>query len=171
MPNNPFLDIVAQLQATGFRDVAGARMSAVIPVSEALIDGIIAASIPPTAPVRAVNVRAEPGDRFSVKISARSSFLPSLTLKLHIVRQPELPGSPVLVLRMATMGGLMGFAAAAFPVASMLPPGVRLDGEHILVDLYALAAQRGMTEVLNYVRRLRVTTGNGHVVIEVDAGV
>ncbi|MEO5897475.1 MAG: hypothetical protein ABIS06_17425 [Vicinamibacterales bacterium] len=171
MPNNPFLDILAQLQSTGFRDVAGARVSAVIPVSEQLIDGVIAASIPATAPVRAVNLRAEPGDRFSVRISPRSSFLPSLTLKLQIVRQPELPGSPLLVLRMATMGGLMGFAGAAFPIGSMLPPGVRLDGQHILVDLYALAAQRGLTEVLGYVRQLRVTTGSGHVVVEVEAGI
>jgi hypothetical protein len=171
MPNNPFAGILGQLQSTGFRDIAGARFSGVIPVSERLIDEMIAASIPSSAPVRAVSVRAEPGDRLAVRISPRSSFLPSLTLKLHIIGQPELPASPLLVLRMTTMGGLMGFASAAFPIASMLPPGVRLEGEQIVVDLQALAAQRGMADALGYLRRLRVTTVSGQVVIEVEGGV
>jgi hypothetical protein len=171
MATNPLPEMLSQLQATNFRDIAGARFSGVIPVSERLIDTLIAASLPPTAPVREVQVRPAQGDRFAVRITPRAGFLPSITLKLQIVRQPELPGSPVLVLRMATMGGLMGFAVAAFPIASYLPPGIRLDGEHILVDLQALAAQRGLSEALAYVRQLRVTTEDGRVVIAVEGGV
>jgi hypothetical protein len=171
MPTNPFPEILNQLQSTNFRDVAGARVSGVIPISESLIDTLIAASLPPTAPVRQVQIRAVPGGRFSVRIAPRASFVPSITLKLEIVRQPELPGSPLLVLRMATMGGLMGFAMAALPIASFLPPGLRLDGEHILVDLHALAAQRGFADALTYVRQLRVTTDTGVVVVEFEAGV
>ena len=168
---NPLPEILAHLQSTNFRDVAGARFSGVVPVSERLIDSLIAASLPPTAPVREVQVRPVAGDRFSVRITPRASFLPSITLKLQIVKQPELPGFPVLVLRMATMGGLMGFASAAFPIASLLPAGLRLDGEHILVDLHALATQRGFSEVLAYVRQLRVTTEAGRVVLAVEGGV
>ena len=41
------------------------------------------------------------------------------------------------------------------------PPGLRLDGEQILVDLHALAAQRGFPDALAYVRQLRVTTDAG----------
>ena len=171
MPTNPLPEILNQLQSTNFRDIAGARFSAAIPVSERLIDTLIAASLPPTAPVREVQVRPVPGDRFAVRIIPRAAFLPSITLKLQIVQQPELPRSPILVLRMATMGGLMGFASAAFPIASMLPPGLRLDGEHILVDLHALAAQRGFGEALAYVRQLRVTTEAGRVVLAVEGGV
>ena len=60
---------------------------------------------------------------------------------------------------------------AAFPIASFLPPGLRLEGEHILVDLHALAAQRGFADALTYVRQLRVTTDTGVVVVEFEAGV
>ena len=171
MATNPLPELLSQLRSTNFRDIAGARFSGVIPVSERLIDTLIAASLPPTGPVREVQVRPAPGDRFAVRITPRAAFLPSITLKLQIVRQPELPGSPVLVLRMATMGGLMGFAAAAFPIASFLPPGIRLDGEHILVDLQALAAQRGLSEALAHVRQLRVTTETGRVVVAVEGGI
>jgi len=171
MRSNPLTEILAQLQSTNFSDIAGTRFSAAIPVSERLIDALIAASLPPTAPVRDVQVRPVAGDRFSVRITPRAAFLPSITLKLQIVQQPELPRSPILVLRMATMGGLMGFASAAFPIASLLPPGLRLDGEHILVDLQALAAQRGFGEAFGYVRQLRVTTETGRVVLAVEGGV
>ncbi|MEO6213258.1 MAG: hypothetical protein ABIP65_06490 [Vicinamibacterales bacterium] len=169
--DNSFLEILSRLQSTQFRDLAGARFSGSIPISARLIDEVVAASIPPNAPVREVRVHPEPGDRFSVRISPRAAFLPSLTLKLQIARQPELPGSPVLVLRMATMGGLMGFASAALPIASMLPPGVRLEGEHIFVDVRELAAQRGLGDVLGYIRQIRVSTDSGRIVVEVDAGV
>ena len=171
MPTNPLPELLSQLQSTNFRDIAGARISGVIPVSERLIDTLIASSLPPTAPVRQVQVRAVPGGRFSVRITPRAAFVPAITLKLEIVRQPELPTSPVLVLKMATMGGLMGFAMAALPIASFLPPGLRLDGEHILVDLHALAAQRGFADWLGYLRQLRVMTDTGVVIVEFEAGV
>ena len=91
-------------------------------------------TLPTNVPIREARARPIPGDRFSVRVTPRSAFLPSLTVRLDIERQPSL-GSPVLVLRLATLAGLFGLAAAAFPIAQMLPPGVRMDGELIHVDL------------------------------------
>jgi hypothetical protein len=70
---------------------------------------------------------------------------------------------------MKTMGGLFGFATAALPIGSMLPPGVRLEGERILVDLAAMATQRGMGEALQYVRRLAVHSEDGRVILHIEA--
>lgn len=163
--------ILRSLQSTGFRDLAGARISSSIPVSERLINEVVAATLPPNAHVREAHVHPEAGDRFSVRIAPRVALLPSLTVRLQIERQPDLPSSPVLVLRMATLGGLFGMATAAFPIAQMLPPGVRLDGEHIHVDLRALAAQRGLADAFQYIRRLTVNTEEGRVVLHLDAAV
>jgi hypothetical protein len=165
------LAILQSLRSTGFRDLSDARLSATVPVSERLINQVVAASLPPSVPVREVHVHPEAGDRFSVRLTARSGFLPSLTLKLAIERQPELPGSPELVLRMATMGGLFGLATAAFPIARMLPPGVSLDGELIRVDVRALAAQSGAADLLHLAKRLVVRTEEGRMVIDVEAAV
>jgi hypothetical protein len=115
-------------------------------------------------------VHPEAGDRLSVKITPRTGFFPSITIKLSIDRQPELPGNPVLVLRMA-MGGLMGFASSALPIGSMLPPGVRMEADRIFVDLAAMAAQRGFGDLLPYLRQLRVNTEDGRAVVQVEAGV
>lgn len=166
-----FVEILHHLQSTGFRDIAGARVAAAIPVSERLINELVAATMPPNLPVREVSVRPEANNRFSVRLTPRASMLPQLTLKLDIERQPEFPSSPVLVLRMATMGGLFGLAGAALPLDKMMPPGVRLDGERILVDLRAMAAQHGFADVLQYVRDLRVTTEPGRLLLHVDAAV
>lgn len=171
MSRTAFAEILNHMHATGFADIVGAQVSAVIPLSERLINEFVAASLPPNVPVREVSVRPEAGDQFSVRLTPRAGMLPPITLKLAIESQPDLPRSPVLTLRMKTMGGLFGFAAAALPIGNMLPPGVRLHGERILVDLQALAAQRGLGDLLRYVRQLKVTSEAGRVLVHLDAGV
>ena len=171
MPNQSLFEILRHLQSTGFRDLSGARISGTVPVSERLIDEIVASAVRPGGPVREVRVHPLPGDTFSVRVAPRASLLPSITLRLEIDRQPEFPTSPVLVLRMATMGGLFGLAAAALPIAGMLPPGVRLDGDRILVDLRAIAADRDAADLLEYVTGLQLHTEDGRVVLHVDLSI
>lgn len=131
----------------------------------------MAATLPTSLPVREVHVHPQAGDAFSVRLTPRSAFLPSLTVKLTIDRQPSMPDAPVLVLRLATMGGLIGIASAALPIAQMLPPGVRLDGELVQVDLQAIAAQQGFADLFRHVRELRVTTEDGRAILHLHAGV
>lgn len=171
MSRNAFVEILDHLQSTGFRDLAGARLSADVPLQERLINACVAAALPPGAPVREVSIRPEAGNQFSVKIWPRASMLPHLTLKLEIAQQPDFPRSPVLVLRMKTMGGLFGFASAALPISNLLPPGVRLDGDRILVDLRAMAAERGMADLLQHVRDLTISSEPGRVLVHLNAGV
>jgi hypothetical protein len=165
------LAILRSLQSTRFRDLAGSHVAATIPVSERLINEMVAATLPPRVSVREVHVHPEAGNRFAVRVAPRAALLPSLTIALAIERQPDFPSSPVLVLRMATMGGLFGMATSAFNVGQMLPPGVRLEGEHIHLDLRALAAERGAAHVLDYVKQLRVTTEEGRAVLHLEGAV
>ena len=169
--NTDLYAILRSLQSSGFQDLTGTRMSASIPVSERLINELVTASMPSHVPVKEAHVRPEPGERFAIRLTPKSGFLPALTIKLAIDRQPEFPASPELVLRMATMGGLFGLATAAFPIAQMLPPGVRLDGELIYVDLRALASQRGAADVVGYIRQLRITTEAGRAILHVEAAI
>jgi hypothetical protein len=170
--NSPALTtILMSLRDARFRDLAGARAGAFIPIPEGLLNAVVAATMPPNLPVRAVTVRPEAGNRFSVRIAPKAGFLPQLTLRLEIEKQPQFPSAPTLVLRMATMGGLLGLAGAAFPIAQMLPPGVRLDGERIVVDLRELAHREGVVDLLDLVKDLQITTEPGVVLVQVDAGV
>jgi len=171
VPNDPLSEILRHFQSTHFRDLAGTRVSVKVPLSERLINEFVATAIRPGGPVRDVAVHPLDGDAFSVRVAPRAALLPSVTLRLEIIGQPELPASPVLVLKMATMGGLFGMATAALPIANMLPRGVRLESDRILVDLRAIAAERGLSEMLGYVKRLRVNTVEGRVVLEANLAV
>lgn len=171
MAPNAFADILNHLQSTGFADIAGTRIAADVPLSERLINEFVAASLPPNVPIRGVAIKPEAGNRFSVRITPKAGLIPPITLKLEIEQQPDMPHSPVLALRMKTMGGLFGFASAALPIANMLPPGVRLQGERILVDLRAIAAQKGFADFIGYVTALRVTSEDGRVLLHLNAGV
>jgi hypothetical protein len=171
MNPSPLATLLVNLRDRKFRDLAGARVSGSIPISERLLNEIVAATMPKNLPVRDVSVRPEQGNRFSVRISPKAAFLPQLTVKLEIEKQPQFPTSPELVLRMATMGGLLGLAGAAFPIASMLPPGVRLEGERIILDLRALAHREGVVDLLELVRELEITTEEGRMRVFVDTSV
>jgi hypothetical protein len=171
MSLSPLTALLLNLRDAGFRDLAGTRISGSIPVSERLLNQLVAATMPKNLPVREVTVRPEPGNRFSVRISPRAAFLPQLTVKLEIEKQAQFPTSPEIVLRMATMGGLLGLAGAAFPIASMLPPGVRLEGERIVVDLRELARREGVADMLELVRELDISTDEGRVRVFVDTSV
>ena len=165
------LSILRHLQSTGFRDLAGADVTASVPISERLLNEFVAAALANNRHLREAHVHPETGNRFAVRVAPRAAMLPSLTIKLEIERQPELPQSPELVLRMATMGGLFGMATAALPIAQMLPAGVRLDGEHIHIDLRTLAAQAGAGDALAFLKQLRITTEDGRVILHLRAGV
>ena len=170
MTPNGFVEILHHLQTTGFREIAGARISADLPLSERLINELVAASLPPNVAVREVSIRPEAGNQFSVRLTPRTSLLPPITLKLEIEQQPEFPRSPVLTLRMKTMGGLFGFASAALPIGNMLPPGVRLEAGRIMIDLRAMAAHQGAGALIQHVTQLTVASESGRVVVHLEAG-
>lgn len=163
--------ILQHLLATGFSDIAGTRVFAIIPIRESLLNQLIRETMPPDLPVRDVSIRPEDGNVLSVRLTPRAMLIPAITLKVNIERQPDIPTSPVLVLRLATMPGILGLAGAALPLERMLPPGVRMQGEVILVDLQAMARQHGFEAYFPYLRQLRVTTDRGRVLVTIEAGV
>lgn len=161
-------EILKYLRSSGFRDLAGTRLTATVPLPGALLNQVIAASLPPGAPVRSVTIEPDAADRFSVRIAPKMTLMPAITLRLTIEEQPRLPESALLVLRMATLSGLFGLASGA--ISGMLPPGVRLEGDRILIDLRTMAAQQGHGDLLDYVSHLQIRTEHGRVVIHLEAG-
>ena len=158
-------------QASGFEDLRGAEVSATVPISERLLNELIQESLPPSVPVRDLHVSPLDADRFDVRARlGSSSLLPPVKLSVAIDRQPDLPSSAVLVLKLE-MGALMSFAAPVLRFLDALPHGIRLDRDRVFVDLAALLDQRGLGDYLQFVRRLEVHTIRGAVVATVNAGV
>ncbi len=169
---DPRLDaLVTRLRATGFSDLRGARADITLPISDRLLNEALAQALPPSAPVRDLELASRPGNRIGLRFKvAAASFLPPLNVTLTIDEQPRLPASPVLVLKLE-MGGLLSMAGSALRFLDALPPGIRVAGDRIHVDIAALLAQRGLGELLEYAEHLEVTTMAGAVVVNMRAGV
>jgi hypothetical protein len=155
----------------GFADFAGAHALVTLPISDRLLNEAITEALPASAPVRDLQLTSRPGNRIGVRFKiAAAAFLPPVNLTLVIERQPELPRSAVLELRME-MGGLLSLAGPALRFLDALPPGVRVEQDRILVDLATLLAQRGLAELLEFAEEIQVTTTAGAVVLGVRARV
>jgi hypothetical protein len=160
-----FVGLFRRQQASGFEDLRGAEASLTLPVSERLLNEIIAESLPPSAAVRELHVRPQAADRFAVRARLRSpSWLPAIKLGVAIDRQPDLPSSPLLVLRLET-SGLSALAGPALRLLNAFPPGVWMEADRIFVDVAKLLDARGLAPYLAYVNELRVTTVEAAVVL------
>lgn len=154
-----------------FSDLAGAHAVVTLPVSDRLLNEAVTEALPPSAPVRDLHLTTLAGNRIRVRFKVGSAtFLPAINLTLVIERQPELPRSPVLVLRME-MGGLLSLAGPALRFLDALPPGVRVDQDRIFVDLARLLAEHGVAELLEFAEDLQVTTTDGSLVVGIRASV
>lgn len=158
------------LRASGFRELAGARVTATLPLGERLLNELIAASLPRSGAVREATVHPQPHDRLVVRVKlARPEFLPPISATLVIERQPEFPHAPLLVFRVTGLPGLLALAGPLLSLGSRLPPGMRLESDLLTIDLAVLLAEHGQRELLGYVKRLRVTSEAGRLLLDLDA--
>jgi hypothetical protein len=164
------LDLFERQQRDGFPDVSGAEIAATIPISDRLINELIARFLPSGGKIREVQVQAEEGNRVTARVRlSASSFLPAIPVTLAIEDQPQLPEQPLLGLRLSQASGFVAIAASALPSMVTLPPGISMDGDRIRLDVRRLLAERQMEKVLEYLTDLRVTSRAGAIVLDIRA--
>jgi hypothetical protein len=161
--------LLADLQSSAFRDIAGSRVSARIPVSRALLNELAAQALRgTTTPVRQLDIRPREGDQLDVIVTVSWPFVPPLKVAIAVDRQPIFPDSPVLVLRWSLLGGVGAIASRLIGAFHRLPAGVRLDGDRLELDIAALAARSPAAPLLRYMRTLELHTVADRAVIVVD---
>jgi hypothetical protein len=162
-------ELLAHLQSTSFADLAGARVSARVPVSRVLLNQLVARALQGrTTPVRRVEIRPYDGDKLDAVVTLTLPLVPPLKVAVAVERQPQFPDSPVLVLRWSLLAGLGTFLSKLIGPHQKMPPGVRLDGDRVLVDIRAAAAGTPAAQVLGYVKGLEVHTAADRLIIAAD---
>jgi hypothetical protein len=162
-------DLIAQLQRTGFRDIAGAHVSAHIPVLRALVNQIVAQALPAGGVIRRLEIRPRADDRFDVVVTTTWSLVPPLTVGVTIERQPEFPSSPLLVLRWSVAPGLDAIASQFVGAFNQrMPPGIRLERDRILIDVPAVALNTAAAAVMPFVAALRVHAAEERLMLDVE---
>lgn len=168
--NERVAQLFDQVIAGGLSDVSGAEASATLPISRRLLNDLISAALPPSAPVQNLEVTPLDGDRFLVRGRiGSSSLLPPFQLNVAIDRQPEFPAFPFLVLRLES-AGLRLLAGLVLRKISM-PPWIQIEFDRIRVDLRAVADQKGVGQYVGYIEQLQVKTIAGTLLLSVRARV
>jgi hypothetical protein len=161
--------LLAQLQSSAFRDVAGSRISARIPVSRSLVNELVAQALAGrTTLVRRVDIQPREGDRLDAIVRVSLPLVPPLNVAIAIERQPQFSASPVLVLRWSLFGGLGALASRLFGAGDRLPPGIRLDGDRLELDIPVLADRSPVASMLSWVKTLELHTAADQLILVVD---
>jgi hypothetical protein len=164
--------LLREQQAAGFPDVAGTQVSATFPVSDRLITRVALARLPPSAPVRDLDIRAHAGGRLSARVRlARPAFLPPFTVPITIVRQAELPDVPVIVLHVGSPGGLLKLAGPLVRLVDALPPGFTLERDLLAINLRTVLSAADAVFALDFLEHLDIGTAEGLIVLSVRARV
>ena len=160
-------------QAAGLAGLSGSQARAAIRVSTPLLNEAIVTFVGALPAISALVVTPRAGNRFDVQVKmAKPAFLPAINITVAIERQPQLPADPTLVLHLTGAAGLMRFAGPALGAfGGGLPPGVRMDGDRVFVDIRAALAAQRQSEWLEYVEQLEISTDEGAVVVYVQARV
>jgi hypothetical protein len=167
-----FSELLANLQASGFRDLPGARVTAHVPLTRALLNRLVGDAIGDSrTPVRAVDIAPRAGDRFDALVTLTWPLVPPLKVTFEVEQQPQFPASPLLVLRWSFLGGLGVFASRFLGSLASLPEGVRLQDDRLVLDIPALVGRTPAGQVLSYLKTLEVHTVDDHMVVDVELGV
>jgi hypothetical protein len=167
-------NVIQSLVSSGFRDLAGSQASARIPISQSLLNGMVADALRgvTTTRIRRVDVRPRAGDRFDVTVETSWPLFPRVSAVVVVERQPRFPEDPILVLRWSLPGALGGVVSRAIRASSQLAPGVRIDGDRLVIDLEAAGRRFELAiAMLPFVRALEVHTVEGAVVIDGELAV
>jgi len=166
------LDRVRDLLGVGLDEIPGARVAGEIPIPDPVINRLVAQALERSqAPVTRVHVETGDADRLLAYVTIRGSrLIPEIKVLIEIDRQPDLPQSPVLVLRWSLpgMGPLAMIAAPFVSNLKNLPAGIRLDGERAIVDLADMLRSRGMADLLSLLGRLNVNTQAGRLLLRFE---
>jgi hypothetical protein len=166
------LDRVRDLIGVDLKDIPGATVAGEIPLPDEVLNRFIEQALARRdAPVTAVRIETGDGDRFLAHVSIRGPRLvPQIKVLAQIDRQPQLPQSAVLWLRWSLpgMGPLAMFATPFLSNLKALPPGIRIDGDRIAVDIAELLRARGLEQLLTLVSRLQLGTRAGQAIVRFE---
>jgi hypothetical protein len=170
-PRTPsLLDRVRSMLGVGLQEVPGATVSGEIPLAAGVINRLIAAQLAAShTAVVAATLEPHDGDAFTLRLRLRTPrILPTVKVSARIEQQPEFPARPVIGIRWSLpgLGPLALLAGPALARFKSLPPGIRVQGDWITVDLFELLRARGFDELIPYLAGLRLTTLQDRVLIQ-----
>jgi hypothetical protein len=151
-----------------FSDLKGTIVDASVPVPQALINELIRAALKGNKSIESIQASVHPQNRVSLNV--KTTLLPwPLNLKLKLDKAVDFASysSPKIRAWMEN-NRLLGSLGSFF---NALPPGIKLYGAQLVVDLGAFLQTPEQKRLLELVKSVGIQTEEGRVVLDVRAEV
>jgi hypothetical protein len=157
-------EVFQKIIDNNFSDVAGLRADASIPVSQSLINEIIAAALQENRTIEDCQVSIHEQNRVAMRL--KTSLLPwSLNLKLKLDRSVDLASfSSPKIRAWLENNQLLGSLGAFF---NALPEWAKLYGNQVVVDLGYFLRTLGQNRLLELVKSVEIRTEEGKAIFDV----
>jgi hypothetical protein len=159
-------NIFQRLAGDHFSELVGLQVDASIPIPERLINEIIGMTIRGNKNISYCRISVSHQNRISVNLKTPRWPWP-LELKLRLDRTVDVNRSPVLRAKLENKV-LLGRLGSFFNV---LPDGVLIQGNQIVVDLGAFFHSPEQKRFLDMVKSAEIRTEEGKLVLKVKAAV
>ena len=165
------IDRLRGLLGARFEELTGGHLTGELPLTDTLVNRVIADRLGSSTHVTAAHVHARDGDALDVHLTLRGvPLVSSVPVRLRITRQPVLPAAPALEMEwsVAGLGSLARIAGPFITRMATLPPGVRIDRDRIAVNLEDVLEAQGLGDVLRLITRLEVHTRDGRILLRFE---
>jgi hypothetical protein len=155
--------IFQKLIEDNFSDLKGATVAASIPVPEALLNEFIQAELMGNKNIASIQLSVHAQNKVSANI--KTTLLPwPLNLKLKLDRFVDFAShsSPKLRAWMEN-NRLLGSLGAFF---NALPPGIKLYGDQLVIDLGAFLREPQQKRMLSLVKSVDIRTEEGKLLLD-----
>lgn len=167
----PWRFLFEMFRGNHFAEFEGAEGTATLPVPTRLLTELVRTKLPPAIQADGFGIHVEPDDVIRVELRlTKPSFLPLLKIRLKVDQQPEFPSSPVLGLRLLSHG-IAALAGPASRLFQIMPPGIRLDGDLLTINLAEQLQHYGVGDALQYITDVRLTTAPGRLILNLRAAI
>ncbi len=154
--------IFQRLVGNGFSELPGMEVNARIPVSERLVNEIIATSLQGNQNIEYCRVSI--GGQNRVAANIKTPLWPwSLNLKLKLFRDVDFSGSPK-VRAFLENNVLLGKLGALF---NALPPGILLYEDQVSVDLGSFIQTPEQKQILQLIKTVEISTETGKIIFDI----
>ena len=151
-----------------FSDLKGTIVDASVPVPQGLVNELINAALTGNRTVESIQASVHAQNR--VSLSVKTTLLPwPLNLKLKLDKAVDFASysSPKIRAWMEN-NRLLGSLGSLF---NALPPGIKLYGNQVVVDLGAFLRTPEQKRLLELVRSVGIQTEEGQVILDIHAEV
>lgn len=157
------IQILNQQIEKGFPGIKGAKVKAIIPITEDLINDILAQSIKGSNLIDQIIIQILPNREMNLTIKKFISFRSKATISRYI----QFPNNPIVAIEIT--GGLIGiFSQFASALNSLFPNYIYFISNSMKIDLSKAMDKTISSKIFSLVKNAEITTASNKIFLNLS---